>query len=57
MVFTVHIYIYIVTVSFIGGGNRSTRRLATSPVQTSSHDVLSSTPRHERISFWLMNNI
>ena len=40
---------YIVEVSFIGGGNQSTRR---KPLiwQTLSHNVLSSTPCHERDS-------
>jgi hypothetical protein len=44
---------YIVAVNFIGGGNQSTRRKApTVPAashwQTLSHNVVSSTPRHER---------
>ena len=33
---------YIVTISFIGGGNRSR--------QTLSHNVVSSPPHHERVS-------
>ena len=35
-------------VSFIGGGNRSTQRSIVSHGQTLSHNVVSSTPRHER---------
>ena len=34
---------YIVAVSFIGGGNQS---------KTLSPNVVSSTPRHERFTFW-----
>ena len=42
---------YIVAVSFIGGGNRSTRRKhPTSHYKTLSHYVVSSTPPHERDS-------
>jgi len=45
---------YIDAVSFIGGGNRSTRRkprrLCASHWQSWSHNVVSSTPRHERDS-------
>jgi len=43
--------IYIVAVSFIGEGNRNTRRRSPSVAshwQTLSHNVVSSTPRHER---------
>jgi len=40
------LFSYIVVVSFIGGGNRSTwRKPATSHWQTLSHDVVSSTSR------------
>jgi hypothetical protein len=37
---------YIMVVSFIGGGNRSSRRK-----QTLSHNVVSSTPCHEQDFF------
>ena len=43
---------YIVAVIFVGAGNRSTRNKTHRPVashwQTLSHNVVSSTPRHER---------
>ena len=43
---------YIVPASFIGGGNRSTRKKKHRPLashsQNLSHNVVSSTPRHER---------
>ena len=45
------IFSYIVAVSFIDGGNWSTQRnhrLVASHWQTVSHNVVSSTPRHER---------
>jgi hypothetical protein len=38
---------YIVAVSFIGGGNQSTRVPVASHWQTLSHNVVSSTPCHE----------
>ena len=44
---------YIVAISFIGGGNRSnaeSHRPAASHWQTLSHNVVSSTPRHQRDS-------
>ena len=45
---------YIVTVSFIGGGNRSTQRKPSTchkPLTNiTSHNVVSSTPHHERDS-------
>ena len=44
---------YIVVVSFIDGGNRSTRRKSTTcrkSLTTLSHNVVSSTPCHERAS-------
>ena len=44
---------YIVAVSFIGGGNQSTRRNhrpVGSHWQTLSYNIVSSTPRHERAS-------
>ena len=45
---------YIVAVSFIGGGNRSTQRKTTEPVasywQTWSHNVVLSTPGHQQDS-------
>ena len=38
---------YIVAVSLIGGGNRSTQRPVERNRRTLSHNVVSSTPRHE----------
>jgi hypothetical protein len=43
---------YIVAISFIGGGNRSTRRkplTCRKSLTTLSHTVVSRTPRYERI--------
>jgi len=41
---------YIVAVSFIDGGNQSTQRKPqTCHWQTLSHNVVTSTPRHERV--------
>ena len=42
-------FIFVV-VSFIGGGNRENHRPVASHRQTLSHNVVSSTPRHERDS-------
>ena len=42
-------YCYILAVSFIGGGNRSTQRKPLS-LQSASHNVESDKPRHERDS-------
>ena len=42
-----HYFSYIIADSFIGGGNQSTVRKPTNG-QTLSHNVASSTPRHER---------
>jgi hypothetical protein len=42
-------FIFVV-VSFIGGGNRKNHRPVASHRQTLSHNVVSSTPRHERDS-------
>jgi hypothetical protein len=42
-------YCYILAVSFIGGGNRSTQRKPLS-LQSASHNVESGTLRHERDS-------
>ena len=55
MVFNVT-FSYIVAVSIIRGGNRSTlRKLPTCrKSQTLSHNVVSSTPRHERGSNWTL---
>jgi hypothetical protein len=44
---TLNTFSYIVAVSFIGGGNHQP---AGSRLQTLLHNVLSSTPRHERDS-------
>jgi beta-lactamase regulating signal transducer with metallopeptidase domain len=47
------IFQYIATVSFINGGNRSNRRNhrpVASHRQTLSHNIVSITPRHERVS-------
>ena len=42
---------YILAVSFIGGGNQSTRRKPPQVIEKLlSHNVVSSTPRHERDS-------
>ena len=46
---------YIMTISFIGGGNQSTQRNpppATSHWHILLHNVVSSTPRHELDSHW-----
>jgi hypothetical protein len=41
---------YIVTVSFIGGGNRIIPPICRKSLKTLSHNVVSSTPHHERNS-------
>ena len=53
MVFNVtfnNISFIFVVVSFIGGGNRENHRPVASHRQTLLHNVVSSTPRHERDS-------
>ena len=50
MVLNATYFRYIVAVSLIGGGNRSTERPVERNRRTLSHNVVSSTPHHERDS-------